>query len=64
MQFLAHVVTDIAFVDGDDVSDEVVKNYAKHLAEELEKAARNLSLRAIEGTSVTTIQVAEIKSSL
>jgi aspartyl/asparaginyl-tRNA synthetase len=64
MQFMAHVVTEIDFVDGDDVSDGVVENYAKHLAEELQKAARDLSLRTIKGTSVTAIQVAEIKSSL
>jgi hypothetical protein len=64
MQFMAHVVTDIDFVDGDDVSDGIAENYAKHLAEELQKAARQLSLRTIKGTSVTAIQVAEIKSSL
>ena len=62
MQFMAHVVTDIIFVDGDDVSDKIVENYAKHLAEELEKAAGALSLRTIQSTSVTAIQVAEIKS--
>ncbi len=63
MQFMAHVMTNIVFVDGEDVSDEIVENYAKHLAEELEKAAKNLSLRAIKNTSVGAIQVAEIKSS-
>ena len=64
MLFMAHVVTEIQFVDGDDVSDGIREGYSKHLAEELQKAAQQLSLRTIQGTRVRTIQVAEIKSSL
>ena len=64
MQFMTHVVTEIQFVDGDNVSDGIKENYAKHLAEELQKAAQHLSLRTIKSTRVKTIQVAEIKSSL
>ena len=49
---MTHVVTEIQFVDGDDVSDRVRENYAKHLAEELQKAAQHLSLRTIKSTRV------------
>ena len=49
---------------GDNVSDGIKENYAKHLAEELQKAAQHLSLRTIKSTRIKTIQVAEIKSSL
>ena len=37
MQFMTHVVTEIQFVDGDNVSDGIKENYAKHLAEELRR---------------------------
>jgi hypothetical protein len=63
-RFMVHLVTEIDFVDGDDVVDEVVQNYEKHLAEMLQNAAKKLSLRAIRDTKVVNVQVAEIKTSL
>jgi hypothetical protein len=60
-RFMVHLVTEIDFVDGDNVPSGVKENYQKHLAEELQKAADNLSLRTIKGTQVGKVIVAEIK---
>jgi hypothetical protein len=60
--FTVHLATEIDFVDGNDVSDALVQNYEKHLAEELKKTAQNLSLRTIRGTKVSHVQVAETKN--
>ncbi len=48
--------------DGDKVSDELVQNYEKHLAETVQRAAQDLSLRTIRSTQVGNVLVAEIKS--
>ena len=60
-RFMVHLVTEIDFVDGDEVSDEVVQNYEKHLAETVQNAAQQLSLRTIKGAGVGNVLVAEIK---
>ena len=60
-RFMVHLVTEIDFVDGDEVSDEVVQNYEKHLAETVQNAAQRLSLRTIKGAGVGNVLVAEIK---
>jgi hypothetical protein len=48
-RFVVHFVTGIDFVDGDEASDDVVQNYKRHLAETVQDAAQNLSLRTIKG---------------
>jgi hypothetical protein len=47
-RFNVHCVTEIDFVDGDAVSDAVVQNYQKRLAETVQDAAHNLSLRTLK----------------
>jgi hypothetical protein len=59
-RFMVHLVTEIDFVDGDEVSDEVVQNYEKHLAETVQNAAQQLSLRTIKGAGAGNVLVAEI----
>jgi hypothetical protein len=61
-RFRVHFVTAIDFVDGDEASDDVVKNYTRHLAETVQDAAQNLSLRTIKGARVEKVQVEEIKA--
>jgi hypothetical protein len=61
-RFMVHFVTEIDFVDGDGASDEVVQNYKKRLAETVQDAAQNLSLRTIKGARVDKVQVEEIKA--
>jgi hypothetical protein len=56
-RFMVHVVTEIDFVDDDQVSDA----YEKHLAETIKKAAEGISLRTIQGNKVENVLVAEIK---
>jgi hypothetical protein len=60
-RFMVHFVTEIDFVDGDKVSDALVQDYEKHLAETIKKAAEGLSLRTIKGNKVGNVLVAEIK---
>jgi hypothetical protein len=57
--FNVHFVTEIDFVDGDTVSSAVVQNYQKHLAEIVQAAAQNLSLRTIKGAQVKNVVVEE-----
>jgi hypothetical protein len=40
---MVHFVTEIDFVDSDEVSDDVVQNYKKHLAETVQDAAEALA---------------------
>ena len=47
-RFKVHLVTEIDFVDGDEVSDEAVQNYQKHLSDTLRNAAQGISLRTIK----------------
>ena len=63
-RFMANVVTEIEFVDGDNVSNGVAENYEKHLAGMFQEAANELSLRTIKGNRVRSLQVGEIKTSL
>jgi hypothetical protein len=58
---MVHLVTEIEFVEGDDVSDDHVQGYEKHLAETIQKAAQELSLRTIGNTQVGAVLVAEIR---
>jgi hypothetical protein len=61
-RFVVHFVTGIDFVDGDETSDDVVQNYKRHLAETVQDAAQNLSLRTVKGTRVEKVQVEEIEA--
>jgi hypothetical protein len=61
---MTHLVTEIEFVSDDSTSEDVAKNYEKHLLEVVQKAAQNLSLRNVGGTRVARLEVAEIKSSM
>jgi hypothetical protein len=63
-RFMVHLVTEIDFVDGDEASDEAVRNYQKHLSETVRNAAQALSLRTIKGTRVESVSIAEIKTEL
>jgi len=63
-RFMANVVTEIDFVDGDNASDAVAEVYEKHLAETLQEAAKRLSLRTVKGNRVASVQVGEIKAKL
>jgi hypothetical protein len=63
-RFNAHLVTEIDFVDGDNVSDAIVQNYKKHLSETVKDAAQNLALRTIKGARVENVSVTEIKDEL
>jgi hypothetical protein len=56
-RFVVHFVTGIDFVDGDEASDDVVQNYKRHLAETVQDAAQNLSLRTVKGARVEKVQV-------
>jgi len=58
------LVTEIDFVDGDQVSDAIVQNYKQHLATAVQEASKGLSLRTVKGTQVVNVQVAEIKGLL
>jgi hypothetical protein len=59
-RFMVHLVTEVDFVDGDNVSDALKQSYQQHLVEALQKASDELSLRSMRGSKVMTIQVAEI----
>jgi hypothetical protein len=63
-RFRVHLVTDIAFVDGDDASDEVVQNYQKHLSATVKNAVQTLSLLTIKDSRVESVSVAEFKDEL
>jgi hypothetical protein len=55
---VARLVTEIDFVDGENVSDAIVRDYQKHLSE------THLPLRTIKGVRVETVSVTEIKDEL
>ena len=63
-RFMVHLVTEIDFVDGDEVSDEILQNYQKHLSETVQNAAQALSLRTIKDSRVESVSVTEIKDEL
>lgn len=60
-RFVALLETEIDFVDGDSVSDEIAQGYEKHLMTVVREVAQKLSLRTIQGNRVARLQVAEIK---
>ena len=61
-RFRVHFVAESDFVDGDEASDAAALTYNKHLAETVQDAAQNLSLRTIKGARVETVVVEEIKA--
>jgi hypothetical protein len=61
-RFMVHFVTETDFVDGDEASDAAAQNYKKHLAETVQDAAQNISLRTIKGVQVENVAVEEIKA--
>jgi hypothetical protein len=63
-RFMVHLVTEVEFEDGDEASDEAVRNYRKHLSETIRNAAQGLSLRTIRGIRVESVTVTEIKAEL
>jgi hypothetical protein len=63
-RFMVHVVTEVDFVDGDEASDDAVRNYRKHLSETIRNAVQGLSLRTITDAHVESVSVAEIKAEL
>ena len=48
--FITLLVTDVDFVDGDSVSDDVAKNYEEHLMTEIQRAVERFSIRTIQAT--------------
>jgi hypothetical protein len=63
-RFMVHVVTEVDFVDGDEASDETVRNYRKHLSETVRNAAQGLLLRTVTGARIDSVSVTEIKAEL
>ena len=63
-RFMVTLVTEIDFVDGENVSDAIVRDYQKHLSESVQDAAQHLPLRTIKGVRVETVSVTEIKDEL
>jgi hypothetical protein len=63
-RFMVHLLTEIDFVDGDEVSNEILQNYQKHLSETVQNAAQALSLRTIKDSRVESVSVTEIKDEL
>jgi hypothetical protein len=63
-RFMVHLVTEIDFVDGDEASDEAVRNYQKHVSETVRNAAQGVSLRSIKAVRVENVSVAEIRTEL
>jgi hypothetical protein len=63
-RFMAHLVTEIDFVDGDEASDEATQNYQKHLSDTLRNAAQGISLRTIKDGRVESVSATEIKDEL
>jgi hypothetical protein len=63
-RFMVHLLTEIAFVDGDEASDVAAQIYQKHLSETVQSAAQGLSLRIIKDARVESVSVAEIKAEL
>jgi hypothetical protein len=63
-RFMVHVVTEVEFVDGDEASDDAVRNYRKHLSETIRNAVQGLSLHTIKDAHVESVSAAEIKAEL
>jgi hypothetical protein len=63
-RFRVQFVAEIDFVDGENISDAIVRDYQKHLSETVQDAAQHLPLPTIEGVRVETVSVTEIKDEL
>ena len=63
-RFNVHMVTEVDFVDGDEASDEAVRNYEKDLKETFKTRPRELSPHTIKDAQVESVSVAEIKDEL
>jgi hypothetical protein len=63
-RFMVHLVTEVDFVDGDEPSDEAVRDYRKHLSETVRNAVQGLSLHTIKDAHVESVSVAELKAEL
>ena len=61
---MVHLVTEIDFVEGDEVSNEAVQSYQKHLSDTLRDAAQGISLRTIKDSRVESVSITEIKDEL
>jgi hypothetical protein len=63
-RFMVTLVTEIDFVDGENVSDAIVRDYQKHLSESVQDAAQHLPLRTLRDVRVEAVSVTEIKDEL
>ena len=63
-RFRVQFVTEIDFVDGENVSDAIVRDYRKHISDAVQDAAQHLPLRTLKGVKVETVSVTEIKDEL
>ena len=63
-RFMVPLVTEIDFVDGENVSDAIVRDYQKRLSETIQDAAQHLPLRTIKGVRAESVSVTEIKDEL
>jgi hypothetical protein len=61
-RFMVHLVTEVEFEDGDEVSDKTVQNYQKHFS--VRNAPQGLSLRTVKGARIESVSVTEIKAEL
>ena len=59
-RFILLLVTEIDFVS--QGNDSLAGNYEQNLATVVQEAAQKLSLRAVQGTKVVKVQVAETKN--
>ena len=59
-RFMLLLVTEIDFVS--QGNDSLAGNYEQNLATVVQEAAQKLSLRAVQGTKVVKVQVAETKN--
>ncbi len=63
-RFMVHLLTEVEFEDGDEASDETVRNYRKHLSETVRNAAQGLLLRTVAGARIANVSVTEIRAEL
>ena len=57
-------MTEIDFVDGENVSVAIARGCQKHLSESVQDAAQHLPLGTLKGVTVETVSVTEIKDEL
>jgi hypothetical protein len=63
-RFMVRLVTEVEFEDGDEASDNTVRNYQKQLSETVRNAAQGLLLRTVRGARIESVSVAEIRTEL